>query len=480
MDAPFWGEYITRMSISVPAIYHAVVALSASHEGYLFNGNGSRHKVYDRHEQLVTYSREKYGKAIQTLNLHLCNTLDDRKMIEETLVACLLFICFEILQGEDVAALTHLEGGLQIFGKLCGPQTGASVSQKVIEDSSVSSLASMFSRFDIQASSFMGSRPVKSASSMTSDVFPQPELSITRALLSTRVEDFVTVLDARENLDILLAYVYQFLRSIARDCQYLPHLNPYYDETLVNYASLDCFPVTKSILTDAHRQRDIYIGFLRTWNYKFKDLLERQSRSYHLRNEKNSASERHRECVGLQLTYLVTLIKLSTSLDPNETAYDHYMPQFKAIVTLADGLLIPAGNAMEKPKEDAPRTFALQMNVIHPLHFTAVKCRDYTLRRRAVSLLKLSGKEGVWDGEIMAKMAEHVIFLEEEDMELGPDRDEGGPRVYVSEYARVHGVGFDMRRITRTAIIDCSRRIDPGDSKTGQTRWRNHIAEISW
>ena len=469
-----------RMSLSVPAIHHAVIALSALHEGYLSNSNRCNLGIRDRHEQLVAYSRRKYGKAIQTLNLQLYNNPDDEKMIEETLVACLLFICFEILQGNDMAALTHLEGGLQIFGKLCRPRTGASLSITGSENPSVSSMADMFSRFDIQASSFMGSRPVKSDSSTTNNVIPQPELSITRALPSTGFKSFTTILDARDNLNTLLAYVYQFLRSTARDCQYLPHLNPFYDETLENYAPLENGPILEGVLADAYREQGIYIEFLRAWDRKFHALLESQLRFLAYTDEKFPDSERHRECVSLQLTYLVTLIKLSTSLDPNETIYDDYLPQFKAIVELADSLLLPFGKPMERPERHACPTFALDMNVIHPLHFTAVKCRDYALRRRAVSLLQISGKEGVWDGEIMAKMAEQVILLEEEDMVICSDWKAGDLSLYIPEYARVHGVGFDTQRNARKATLICSRRVDSRGSKNGETQWKKHEAKISW
>ena len=57
--------------------------------------------------------------------------------------------------------------------------------------------------------------------------------------------------------------------------------------------------------------------------------------------------------------------------------------------------------------------FSLESSIVEALYFTALKCRHKVLRRCALGLLKCAGREGLWDGAVMAVVAEHVICVEE-------------------------------------------------------------------
>ena len=64
-------------------------------------------------------------------------------------------------------------------------------------------------------------------------------------------------------------------------------------------------------------------------------------------------------------------------------------------------------------KEKQP-PFVFEMKWIAPLYFVGVKCRDPTLRRKALSLLSLtSRKEGIWDQADTIATVSRVIDLEE-------------------------------------------------------------------
>jgi len=89
-------------------------------------------------------------------------------------------------------------------------------------------------------------------------------------------------------------------------------------------------------------------------------------------------------------------------------------------------------------RETAP--FSMELGVIHPLFFIAWKCRDWKLRRRAIAELRKCGKEGVWEGPIMAVVAERIAQIEEQGLE---------PGAMVPEAFRIHdlrkGVEYDER-----------------------------------
>jgi hypothetical protein len=70
--------------------------------------------------------------------------------------------------------------------------------------------------------------------------------------------------------------------------------------------------------------------------------------------------------------------------------------------------------------------FSMDLGLIHPLFFIAAKCRDWNLRRRAVALLRKAGKEGVWEGPIVAVLVQKIMKLEEQGIARGttiPERN---------------------------------------------------------
>ena len=59
-------------------------------------------------------------------------------------------------------------------------------------------------------------------------------------------------------------------------------------------------------------------------------------------------------------------------------------------------------------------TFTLTLGIITPLYITCSRCRDPSIRRRALRmLLTCNRKEGIWDSIISGRVAERVISIEE-------------------------------------------------------------------
>jgi hypothetical protein len=59
-------------------------------------------------------------------------------------------------------------------------------------------------------------------------------------------------------------------------------------------------------------------------------------------------------------------------------------------------------------------SFSADMGIVPPLFMVATKCRDPTLRRQAIQLLKSSARrEGMWDSNMAARISEWVMTLEE-------------------------------------------------------------------
>jgi hypothetical protein len=102
-------------SHSIAAIRHAVIALGALSKS-LENAPGPHLKVnviqsIDKvhHEQAVV----QHLKAIQALNNYI--SASDAPQLRNALIACLLFVCFETLQGSYASSVQQTYGGLKIL-----------------------------------------------------------------------------------------------------------------------------------------------------------------------------------------------------------------------------------------------------------------------------------------------------------------------------------------------------------------------------
>jgi len=191
----------------------------------------------------------------------------------------------------------------------------------------------------------------------------------------------------------------------------------------------------------ANRERDVHIYDLHNWADNFHMLLKQTPLD----------SPKVKICAALFIAYSASLITLSTCLEPDERAYDDQLPSFKSIIEHSAAFLHADGP--RNGNKGRGNIFSLEMSIVQPLYFTALKCRDWSVRHRALSLLRLCGKEGVWDGEIMAAIAQYIINHEESQvvaLEMA--------KLEIPEYARVHGVGLNLDRASREVSIIFSKR----------------------
>ena len=94
----------------------------------------------------------------------------------------------------------------------------------------------------------------------------------------------------------------------------------------------------------------------------------------------------------------------------NQMAWDHFLPLFDRIISLAS-LIVDSSCTYHGSNS----RFCLDSNVVAPLYAVAHRCRDPLIRRKAVSLLRKSHRqEGIWDSMMAMKAAEIVIAIEEE------------------------------------------------------------------
>ncbi|KAK3070242.1 37S ribosomal protein S22 [Teratosphaeriaceae sp. CCFEE 6253] len=117
MGSGSWHDVMLQAGRSVQAVQHCIFALGFLLQSRTSGGTGSLSTAVlaGGVEDLTRASLLQYTKAVTSLSTTLAS---DHASEQGTLVACLLFIWFEMLQGNLDAALMHLKGGLDIFMSL--------------------------------------------------------------------------------------------------------------------------------------------------------------------------------------------------------------------------------------------------------------------------------------------------------------------------------------------------------------------------
>ena len=143
----------------------------------------------------------------------------------------------------------------------------------------------------------------------------------------------------------------------------------------------------------------------------------------------------------------------------DESKFDDYQHIFAEIVEAAEYTM----NVLDVAMSRAPK-FQFDSHIVIPLVMVGHKCRDPSLRRRAISLmLSHPRREGVWDSMLAGRCAAWAMEVEEEHLE---ERKVPG-------WARIHGVILERDRQPRRANFICEQRLGPLAEHT--ITWRKAI-----
>jgi hypothetical protein len=112
----------------------------------------------------------------------------------------------------------------------------------------------------------------------------------------------------------------------------------------------------------------------------------------------------------------VNTIMLAGTFFTTETAYDAFLPEFKAIVTLSETILPYVLSSYEGGD---PR-FSIDIGIVAGLFLVGSRCRFDEVRTRAIDMLFSSNyREGIWDALAVAHVARWLRSLEREGVAEG-------------------------------------------------------------
>jgi hypothetical protein len=369
----FWDCLLPQLSHSEPAVRHAIVAMSATHKRYIYDisSSFSSRSASDLSwsESSEKFVLQQYNKAIGHLTAGLSSTVD------LTLITCCLFICLEVLRGNEKQAWDHVAAGLRILSSMQKPDNLHTSPQTSRTWPSVMrrELHHLFSRLNIQMSLFgRPLAPFDPSKQDSGDNSPNES------------KPFATVLEARCSLDTLMINALKFVRSATEE---------------------NCGIIPGSLPRDQRKIRNE----LDEWSNEFENLMKKIT--------KRVKQPDSRGAHVLRIHYRVTRIWLETCLSPDAMGFDKHGSDFEAIISNAAMIISEESTKIHRATEydtDPCGNFCLDMGLIPPLYYTAVKCRDPSLRRIAIDLLATYRRqEGLWEAWKQAKIAGYVMGIEE-------------------------------------------------------------------
>ena len=415
---------------------HAVVGIGALNQVYraheprrakTFEPLSRRASEFETEQRSIyEFALKEYDKALKGMRQAIANEKHD---VRTALVACLLVFCFESLQGNPSAAVSHAQSGLallQHFMATKAPRCGMLYRSPIFAGIEPDILYA-FSGLDTQILSFQDTRSV----------------DIHRAAV-LRMDFTVTNMpEVFETLEEAMSY---WLMMQRRNC----HFNFIAADAVSDLADSDRdkSPLHKPTLLDndmegADVYEEAFKGPLEHFDLTYKEDLMRQMLRYveeihRLTSASAPVFEQIERCGSKEKRVIMALLKIHINLnqiqladtfETKPTEYDTHLPEYTTIVEQSEEIY----PYLAQQKNAVYRFF---LGIIYPLSVVGISCRNPHIRGRAINLLQRGPyREGIWDAMPVGHLTDWIRGVEEKCM------DENG---FIPENERAAMSLFDM------------------------------------
>lgn len=416
-----WSRHILLVAHHEPAIRNAVIALSSLHERWMAGGS-----LADLSLELETATKY-YGKAIRLVLGS--DFLRNDQAVDVALSTCILFTCYDILRGHYQSALSHVRSGVNLFAQMVHEQT-ESKAAKTFCFAPPSLYQEVFSRLDTQLVE-ISDASFQVSSALTPSNFDH-------AIPTT----FHSIDRAAFTFDALVNSLLHLLHRPADD----PSTHP---DTMA-----------EGQLEEMSTRQTELLNHFQRWCFSFQNMIDDRSRA------PSSPEELNKWNAGTPiLTVWRNLVSILLQISPTsgEMVWDQFEVNFRQVVSECRKVV-----ELDRQKGDghdpdpqpctglvvASRrpTFTMSLGIIQALWMVCVRCRNPVLRRDALAILRACRRrEGVWDSNVAALVAERVIQMEEGAARrcFSATPDDGSSDVHLFDAS-------DIPEHVRIAIIDPS------------------------
>ncbi|KAM0281405.1 hypothetical protein ACHAQH_003527 [Verticillium albo-atrum] len=359
----FWNTLIFQSSVQEPSVLNAVLALGSCGDAPQQHPSEGTSRSWTANER---FTLQHYGEAMRHLKPHFSHR--GKASTRVALIACFLFVSFELLRGHFEAARIHLDNGLRILeeSRVLFPGVDGGICARACLESIDNWIVEIFLRIQLQIGILRYTQ-----------VYPFQNLMSTKLELPSSA-----------------------FRSAHEAWQYLsPHLS----EAMALTQQARSYVASKygtpyQVTGMLEAQARVRTG-LEQWLPKYTEF-------YECLQEPMVAEQRRGYRIPFAF-HTMTTIMAKTCLSRDESAFDNQTSDFVQLLDHLTSLrkLAPEMSPFTAPAMDMSRSI-VDMGWIPPLYFTAVKCRVHRVRLQAVRLLESTfHREGLWDSRVAACIA---------------------------------------------------------------------------
>jgi hypothetical protein len=387
----FWTTTVVQLGHNEPAIRLAIQAVGSLHEA-VEKQEGSTLKQVD------PAILEDYNNAIR----HLVQGCTNAIHVNAAVVA--LFVCLELLIGNEESASIHINGGLKLLRDWrrrykssspeaspdSTPSSGTSSENELMDD-----LSSTFTRLAVHSKIF-GKRMV--------------DLKLPANDVAGIRYHFDTMVQARDEGFAIMGDGIGFISRA----------------TPLSYSD-------DSTKEDYFREQRETIERVLDYRRAYKDFYQRE--------QMNLSQVQVRAGNMIQCLIICTYVWASTCLSPYQEDYDKFTGEFQEVIDLSKTII-------DIPEEYFCKNlgrFQIDMGLIPSLHLVGSRCRVKSIRQDAIALLSAHHwREGLFDSFRSAQFIHMCTYLEEAAKQklMGLEQHELDDYL-PCEGARIHFVGAD-------------------------------------
>lgn len=391
------GFYLLQAVHHEPIIRTIAIAIGSLHRSFVHNDKG----VATREE--TRFTLQHYNKAIRQLI-----AMDHETSLRSNdtfLIACILFYCFECLQGHYYLAVQHGISGLKIINQqqmLATSQYFPSYMPRETVNLIFSILENQIIEMEGDESFAVELQPALFSPSLTPafDPFHPPStiegMRTCFELLYNKLTRFLSACELMEG------------RFEGSEFEFLVHMQ-YVEEEHIR------------VRTD-----------LEAWMVAFDTWIGSSSATH--------SAEPH-SIIIVKIWRLTISVLLRLEWPISELSWDEHTDSFARVISLVSDLLdfpyspghvesrsvspnlatppiqdtTPSLPPLRpKPVKTLVSTFSMSLGIVTPLYICVARCRDSSIRHRAVDILSTcQRREGLWDAKLTGRITRRIVEIEE-------------------------------------------------------------------
>ncbi|KFY18715.1 hypothetical protein V493_08396 [Pseudogymnoascus sp. VKM F-4281 (FW-2241)] len=441
-----WNSLMLQTSHQEPFVRHSIIAIGAllkSHEAAYLAGVHPRSITVPYIAKLHrSFAISKYDAAIKSMRIAICMGTNSPR---QTLLGCILVVCFEMLIGNSYLAIKHAHSGTSILHHwrtqtLTPKQEQRSLlspAPLIVEDEIVEAFRSLSIQVVTLGNDVAATHGEK--------IINHHRITSTAPL---------TCADLREThvyLNEIVSHIYRFVTTIQippESTESPKKLNcepPIQDASVITNMAIyrTGFEITENDKIQQAQLASEMANWMRLFKPLFESLCKKQEES-----EAKFSCASHVAAM-MQMQAIATTILAAGVLITNEMEYDKFNPRFRELVDLAT-LIVKLRQQAKKSNSWVGGPW-IDIGLTPQLFVVVTRCRDPDIRRTAIKLLEGWYIEGFWDPTLIAQVGLFIMEVEEEGLEymdLGEEK-----KAVIPERARavISRISEDSQK--RSALI---------------------------